>query len=274
MYSCLHTGLHNHMACSTATAPNFYQLQRRGTRVCGSRCTASRCIALVPAQGLTQCCLCTLDASRLCHHHRKRMSWYNPRANEPRPVQPFYSTVERLTWPNVSRIGTGLELRQSGIPNSGMGVFSTRYFKRGDVVTFYDGLVFQPSATTLTRLLNENRADGTPKSSHLLKLREFEGSTWYIDGVRSTHQTRGRGAGSLINSARGLDANISCGIHSSNNHVMMHYATELHSSGHRRGAGNVAISPNDTKSVWAVNMYAKRDIVPGEELCWYYPVSG
>ena len=260
------------MACSNATAPPFLERERRGTRVCGLRCRANRCIALVPAQGLTQCCLCTLDASRLCHHHRKRMSGYNPGVNEPRPVQPFYSTIERLTWPNVSTIGNGLELQQSSILNSGMGVFSTRYFKKGDIVTFYDGLVFQPSAATLTQLRNENRADGTPKSSHILFLREFEGGTWYIDGVRSSQDTRDRGAGSLMNSKEPSQTNISCGIRSGKNPVRMHYATQLHSRGRRRS--DVVIDANATKEVWAVNMYAKRDIMPGDELFWNYPVAG
>jgi len=190
------------------------------------------------------------------------MADYNPGINDPMPVQPFYSTINRLE--NPSTIGSGLELRQSTIPNSGMGVFSTRYFKIGDVVTFYDGKVFMPSSATRQRIRNTNRPDGSSEDSHVIYIRDFDSGDWLIDGVRSSQSTNGVGAGSLMNSRQRAGANVKCNVDNRpQKRMRMQYANQLH-SGPRDPLG---------KSVPPMNMYAKRDIMPGEELFWDYPVA-
>lgn len=42
---------------------------------------------------------------------------------------------------NISTIGNGLKLEISSIPNSGYGLFTTRSFQKGEIITFYDGAI-------------------------------------------------------------------------------------------------------------------------------------
>jgi len=87
--------------------------------------------------------------------------------------------------------GSGIEVRLSAIPNAGQGLFATRRFAKGEIVTFYDGpIVFADPPATLTR---EQR-------SHLRVLYPL---TFAIDG--NAPQARkgepGTGGAALINDA-------------------------------------------------------------------------
>jgi len=196
--------------------------------------------------------VCTRHETGVCHHHRKRISTF------PGPKQePFYTTINRLE--DLSSIGQGLDLRISTLPNSGLGVFSTRYFKNGDVVTWYDGSAFVPSGVQTSQNFLQQ-----PRASHILYVR---GSIYAIDGAKpadnaSVNQSRARfnlsGAGSLMNSQRGQAANVSCVVR---DETLSMPVSTLHNNG-----GNPSSLP-----VPYVKFYAKRDIIPGEELFWDYP---
>ncbi len=90
----------------------------------------------------------------------------------------------------VGVLGDGVELRPSGIPRAGRGLFATRAFPRGAFITRYDGEL-------ITRdVANRRREQGL--DTHIRTL--HEGSYFVIDGLRS--DSAGMGGGAFANDSR------------------------------------------------------------------------
>ena len=225
-----------------------HERSRRGMRrQCRGGVTSTRCIALLPKHGLERCGLCTRNMQdRLCHHHRLKVLGPNP----------TLPTVDRLLVP--STIGNGLEFRLSALSQVGdrypnKGVYATRYFKKKDLVTFYDGDVFTKNRST--RVENQRMTHWkTVENSDFV----IDGVREHIDGVPFMNVTN-RGAGSLMNSASGDGANVEC-------MVMSDLSTTMRVSREINPNGPVSMQ------VPTVFFFARYDIKPGDELFWNYRI--
>ena len=92
----------------------------------------------------------------------------------------------------AATIGDGVEVRPSGIPGAGFGLFATRAFRRRELVTGVDGsLVTRAEADRL-------RAGG--EHSHVRTLMYH---TLAVDGLKSHPAPPGRGGGTYANDGRG-----------------------------------------------------------------------
>jgi hypothetical protein len=79
-------------------------------------------------------------------------------------------------------LGDGLRVAPSGIPNSGRGLFTTRFFRRGDLVTEYVGTRISRERALQLKALNLH--------SHIRSISFHE----LIDGERDPQELQGVGA--------------------------------------------------------------------------------
>lgn len=232
--------------CAIKASNRFNSVENeRSRRPSRARCKNQRCKALNPKFGLERCGLCVRPGIDFCHHHLQKCTGPNA----------IWPTVDRLMIPSV--IGGGLYLNPSTLgEESGLGVFAARFFKKKDLVTFYDGEVFSMTNGSAKQREYQN----TPRSSHFLKIRGTVATQ--IDGVRKRLRNRefdivGRGAGSMMNSVlRG--SNTECVI-------MERMMRRMKTSNELwpEGPGEVHVP--------SVHFYATRDIEKDEELFWDYP---
>ena len=110
-------------------------------------------------------------------------------------------------------IGSGVEIAPSliQIDGSGCGLFTSRRFPKGSVVTWYDGVLLWA-----TRVLDQKRGKYNDKTHW----RAVQGMDMVIQGLRSVGDgdLTGRGGGSIIN--HDLDRQ-NCKIMNSSHHILM-----------------------------------------------------
>jgi hypothetical protein len=92
----------------------------------------------------------------------------------------------------LASIGNGLEFRQSGIPDSGDGLFATRVFSKGVAVTWYDGdLLF------VLKVLGKKNPKIMGEWSHWRSVPEHD---FVVRGIRRDFGAfKGRGGASMAN---------------------------------------------------------------------------
>lgn len=90
-------------------------------------------------------------------------------------------------------VGQGVEVRRSGLPDAGNGLFATRDFRRHELVTEYQGV--ELPASSIRELVTEQ---GWARASHTISLR---GPT-VLDGLKDPKAAVGRGGASFANDAR------------------------------------------------------------------------
>lgn len=89
-------------------------------------------------------------------------------------------------------VGRGVEIKKSQIENAGNGLFATRYFKKGEVVTKYSGEIISRKDADELR--------GKEKDTHFFAIamgREV------ISGLTDPKEAFGKGGGSFANDSRG-----------------------------------------------------------------------
>src|SRR5688500_1644374 len=60
---------------------------------------------------------------------------------------------------NLSRLGSGLEVKQSQIPNAGYGLYASINFKQNDYITIYEGkIITKKEADEITKKDPERRS--------------------------------------------------------------------------------------------------------------------
>jgi SET domain-containing protein len=87
-------------------------------------------------------------------------------------------------------IGDGIEVKQSSIPESGNGLFATRDFNEGEIITTYDG------ETIDFKTAGELRKQG--KASHIRTLVRM---SICVDGFKDPADAHRKGGGSFCNDA-------------------------------------------------------------------------
>lgn len=92
----------------------------------------------------------------------------------------------------AAKIGNGIEIRESKLPNAGRGAFTTRSFKKGDYITEYGGEVISSDEANLRRIAG--------KASHIRSLTPMHTA---IDG-RQVLSSHGEGGASFINDPCGV----------------------------------------------------------------------
>ena len=100
-----------------------------------------------------------------------------PRSSPPKPQ--FVS--------EAPTIGAGVHVQPSTIPKHGLGLFASRPFHRGEVVTFYDGFIIEKEMLWSENLFYQ-------PGSHTLTLL---GSNFAVQGLQ--HPWTGMGGGAFIN---------------------------------------------------------------------------
>jgi histone H4 len=88
------------------------------------------------------------------------------------------------------KIGSGVVVRQSIIPNAGLGLYASRGYRKNEIVTEYSGEVIERAVADKRRLENSQSA------SHM---RATGDRRYIIDGLREP--VAGRGGGSFANQA-------------------------------------------------------------------------
>ena len=99
----------------------------------------------------------------------------------------------------LARLGSGVDIRPSGIAGAGAGLFATRSFRAGTPITEYDGVRLS---------YKECRQRTAAQKTHMRSLQRLHTC---IDGLRidtgaTAHSLRGRGGASFINDPVDLQA--------------------------------------------------------------------
>jgi SET domain-containing protein len=97
----------------------------------------------------------------------------------------------KIDYGTLSFINQGLEVKTSNIEHAGMGLFARKLFKKGDIITEYDGDDITKEDAHM--LINEY---GIIRCSHMRSYSN-QGAQIVIDGLREP--INGRGGGSFIN---------------------------------------------------------------------------
>src|SRR3982751_2845777 len=92
----------------------------------------------------------------------------------------------------AAKIGNGIAIRESKLPNAGRGAFTTRAFKKGDYITEYGGEVISSDEANVRR--------GAGHASHIRSISPMHTA---IDG-RAIPAWDGYGGASFINDPRGV----------------------------------------------------------------------
>ena len=92
-----------------------------------------------------------------------------------------------IRWRPFCLLGSGIEVRQAQLADQGKGLWATKTFRRGDVITFYDG---QP----VDKIDLFSETVGHQPGSHTLTI---HGSQIAVQGLRMPF--RGGGGGSFAN---------------------------------------------------------------------------
>jgi SET domain-containing protein len=117
----------------------------------------------------------------------------------------------------VVSLGNGIECKPSTLPDdAGFGLFATRPFKKGSIITWYDGERISRNEALNRRKIN--------KSSHIKSL-NYLGDC--IDGIKGeSNMMIGRGGASLANDARSFVRN-NCSYVTKNNNIYLKAKRDL-----------------------------------------------
>lgn len=153
-------------------------MPRTGTTGCRNRCRAPRCKGLSKRSSYAdRCCLCTRDASQLCHWHRR---YDGPETSTRKPDR-------------AATVGNGVRVADSTIPNSGKGLFAVVPFASNDIITRYQP---NPADHHGSDLLSRREASAIHDQRWIC---QKDGN--YVAGLRS--QVAGQGGGSFANDKPG-----------------------------------------------------------------------
>lgn len=94
----------------------------------------------------------------------------------------------RYTEP-LATVGNGVELRQSGIPAAGNGLWTTRYFLKGDAITKYEGTKLSRPQVAAALAANPQAA------THFIRY----DNDYVIDGLKNAAEAIGQGGASFAN---------------------------------------------------------------------------
>lgn len=101
------------------------------------------------------------------------------------------SMYRRLVRRRASTIGNGISVRRSRLPNAGMGLFASRSFERGELITGFEG-----------NLISHAEADALRRNGCHRHVRTLRWKDLAIDGLKVRPAPRGCGGASYANDGR------------------------------------------------------------------------